>query len=239
MLPKAKNWLKLYLESKGWYVERLAGCAIGTNLFYDLQSRLEFGPASIVFDIGAHQGESAIVYAKRFPNAKIFSFEPVQETFKQLTNNIRLSKLAQVECVRSALGDRVEVAKIVLQGDTQLNSLCFRASDMESKGVEDVPVITVDRFVAERGIKRIDFMKIDTEGQEMAVLKGARNTLSAGNIRALFLEATLEPSDRLHTNLIEIRDYLFPLGFMLIALYDQHIFPHPTRLGFLNVLFAK
>lgn len=148
------------------------------------------GEAPVLFDVGAHTGEYTLLFKRRFPQARVFCFEPSQENFARLGQST--AALSGVDCRRCALGK--EAGEATLYRDQAVSSLAsltkrrlaHYAIAMEIE--ETVAVTTVDRFLREQGIAYIDLMKIDVEGHELDVLEGAAESLGAGRIGVVQFE---------------------------------------------------
>jgi FkbM family methyltransferase len=233
-----KTITKDFLEHRGWYLRKTGGLPAGVDLFLDL-SRITPEPLRTIFDVGAHHGETAEAFTRRFPSAAIYSFEPVAANFAVLSTNARA--LHNVKCLQTALGESEAVQKIELRGDSQTHSLRHTAGPAggDSRGYEEVRVSTVDLIMQRERIEIVSLLKIDSEGYEIPVLKGAATALAGGRIRFILLEASLDPGDRTHSPLIELQSHLAGSGYSLVALYDQVIWPNPSRLAYFNALFAR
>jgi FkbM family methyltransferase len=228
--------LKLSLERRGWFLRRTRGLTVGTDLCLDLKTRLGMTAPKVIFDVGAHRGETAVTLNAHFPAATIFAFEPVSENFAGLQEAV--GAMPNVRVFRSALGDRSEHVDIVLQEESQTHSLNIRSHEPNQR-TERIRVETLDAFVAQHAVPYIDLLKIDTEGYEVAVLRGAADALRSGRIGAVFVEASLDPADTVHTQLQAVSEYLRPLNFHLFGFYDQTVWPAPTRLAYFNALFTS
>lgn len=129
-------------------------------------------------DIGANMGEFTLFAARRC--ARVYAFEPSATLFERLRSNVEANALPHVTAVRTALSDRVgeltlsEPRKAWSDGSRQagLGSL-FPYPDAVDVRRQSVPVTTLDDFVASERPARLDVMKIDVEGSELAVLRGA------------------------------------------------------------------
>ncbi len=133
----------------------------------------------VIFDVGANIGAAAVYFAARYPNARIYCFEPLPENVELLRRNV------------APFGDRVTVVPMGL--GEQAGSFPYQMSDdpMNFGGgtfyqigcrageTIDLPVTTLSAFCREHHIDRIDVMKIDTEGAERSVLAGAPPELLA------------------------------------------------------------
>jgi FkbM family methyltransferase len=190
---------------------------------------------STVFDVGANIGQSALKYRAAFPEAKIYSFEPVKKTYERLKENVK--KYNAISCHNIALGGCNGQEKIYLTGQSVTSS--FIKSD-KVVGEEVVQVCTVDTFVLENQIRRIDLLKIDAEGFDLEVLKGAENMLCFGQIPFVLAEISFHPGDASHVLFDDIRSYLAPMGYEVFGIYDQQLeWSGEKRLRFANVCFSK
>ncbi len=211
-------------------IERLARVRIidldllprGLDPFFDLRSELaEFSPR-VVFDVGANRGESAATYLTEFPLATIFSFEPVPSTFAALAE--RFSGDARVECLALALGSCPGRREMAVPGeDTTLASLSPSpfVRELSSTRMELIEMQTLDRFVEDRGIDRIDYLKLDTEGHDLRVLEGSERSLRSGSVKVVEVESGFSPENRTHVPFETLRNYLQARDFRLFGIYEQ------------------
>lgn len=136
---------------------------------------------NVVFDIGGNIGQTSFNVALKTGSAgKIYTFEPFYENFERLSSNLKLNpQFSNITIENLALGS--EVSTVKMYKDCETNSggnrvLPETLTENESNIVE-VPVTTLDLYCEKHNIKHIDVIKIDVEGYEMAVLKGAVTTL--------------------------------------------------------------
>ena len=222
-----KAALKRRIQESGWYIRKTAGLPVGVDLFGDLR-RFGIHP-KCVLDIGAHHGQSAIRYAEEFPDARVFAFEPASSNFKRLMN--ATTDYPSIIQIRAAIGDRQGRAEIRLHPD---NSEAHSLARHSGEQIEGVDVTTVDAFCASQSI-RPDFIKIDTEGYELQVLKGSKRTLPF--IKAILIEATLSSTNSWHIQISELVAALPTFG--LAAIYDQCQWQTTGKLEFFNALFVN
>lgn len=148
----------------------------------------------VIFDVGAHWGESAINYRKLFKNSQIYSFEPYAEAF----NNLSKLKIPNFHALNFGLSDEDKHEEFNINIGSATNSLLDLSEDarmlwgdreiLTHKKKVNCEFKTLDKFCLEEGIQIIDFMKIDVQGAEYKVLKGAHNMLLSKSIKAIQIE---------------------------------------------------
>jgi FkbM family methyltransferase len=141
-----------------------------------------------VFDVGAHKGDWTREALERLPNASVHSFEPIPETFVDLTS-------------RFAGDDRVQLNNVALSN--QLTELRMWADERDgtmssatappgrSSQELFVRCTTGDDYIRSRAIDHIDILKIDVEGHEMEVLQGFEQAFEGGAVDVVQFEFTL------------------------------------------------
>jgi FkbM family methyltransferase len=160
----------------------------GEYRLLDEFARKWHGHEPVVLDVGAHVGGWTAEVSNRVPNARIYAFEPT-ERYAEL--EARVGSVART--YRLALSDRDGEAEMYAPpGADTLTSL--HARDLRHVGlpavapVEMVTVRRLDTFVAEEGLASIDLLKLDVEGHELAVMRGAGDWLTDGRISAIQFE---------------------------------------------------
>ena len=126
------------------------------------------------FDVGANVGAVALALAMYVGNSgKVFAFEPGPPNIVRLRNNFRLnpSLLDRTEIIEYGVGDIAGESWWAEEDGNPGNAL------LSDQGTHKIPVTTLDSFIAKRGIGRVDFVKIDVEGMELQVMRGAAETL--------------------------------------------------------------
>ena len=145
-------------------------------------------PGMVALDIGANLGAYSTLLGRWIgPTGSVFAFEPAPQPFDGLRRHVRLNDLAGVVTpVHSAVGESLTPAALLL-ADTSGESRLAGTADRADRTMR-VPVTTVDEFCARERIAP-DFIKVDVEGGELSVLRGARETIRARRGRlALFVE---------------------------------------------------
>lgn len=127
----------------------------------------------IILDAGANVGYYSMLAAKRIlPDGKVYSFEPVSSTFKALKKNIELNGFKNVTPVNSGVSDSKGKLKIYVADITNTGTSSLALQGNFSGITEEADIITLDEFVVENKIDKIDLIKIDVEGCEYNALKG-------------------------------------------------------------------
>jgi FkbM family methyltransferase len=146
-------------------------------------------PGMVFVDVGANQGIYTLLAAKRVgQEGKVFSFEPVPSQIAKLKRNIKINGFKNVVTEQLALGANPGKGKmhICIDGDEALSSLREPAEDATSpKEIVEVKIDTLDDYVKKSKNSSINFIKIDVEGGELEVLKGASDVLK--NMRPVIL----------------------------------------------------
>ncbi len=146
-----------------------------------------------VFDVGANEGNYARRVRALNPEARIWSFEPHPSTFRRLRAAAEANGFV---AVNKALGDQSGRARLYDRGqwgDTgspyaSLVPQVIEAIYQEPASAVDVEVTTIDGFLEAGGVERINLLKIDAEGHELAILRGATRALSRGMVDAVQFE---------------------------------------------------
>lgn len=149
----------------------------------------------VLFDVGANVGNYTVLLMSVFLNAQIHSFEPAKETFSNLQKNtakLITQYAGKVQLNNFGLSDLP--AKATLHYDRSnsgLASLYNRQLDhfgIDYSKSETVKLSTLDNYCAENNIEHIDFLKMDVEGHELNVLKGAAKMLAESRIDNIQME---------------------------------------------------
>lgn len=161
------------------------------NLDLDSSSQvLNYIPkdAELILDVGGNIGQTAMLMATNFSNAKVISFEPFPNTLNRFKNNLSLnSNITNVSIHGVGLGAENKLLKMVVECPTNSGGNRLTGSAETDEYVTEVDVVTLDGFVNDLKSTKIDFVKIDVEGFEYEVLKGASDVLKKFMPR-LFIE---------------------------------------------------
>lgn len=144
-------------------------------------------PGELVIDAGANVGCYTLVAALLEPTARLHAFEPLSSAYASLATNCRINALTgRVVANRAALGSETAELELRRTGEGGQGTL---ARDLVIDGdywSEMTPVVPLDRYVADAGLRTPDIIKLDVEGYEVELATGAVNTLR--NVRLLIAE---------------------------------------------------
>ncbi len=197
-------------SSPDWYKE-LQDEFVITKLCEKYYGEPASSRVRVVVDIGANFGQSAERFARLFSSSVVYTIEPAQEVFDELF--LRFAGEERVNPLRYAMSDEDGVVRLHHSEHSQCSSL-----DSPWKGAgscEEVASRRLDTLCAEIGVEKIDVLKIDTEGHDVRVLRGAESLLSAGAIDIVIVECGFLQDDPCHANFYEIAELLKPFGFAL------------------------
>jgi FkbM family methyltransferase len=151
--------------------------------------RASLRPGDVALDVGANVGVYTLLFAQWVgPTGHVHSFEPAPDTFAALGDHVRLNGLGRVvTAVHAAVADAPGTVTFLVDNPHGMNRLAAR-SEVSGRRTVAVPCETIDGYCERHGL-RPGLIKIDVEGFELAVLRGARRTIRAGGDRlAVFME---------------------------------------------------
>jgi FkbM family methyltransferase len=178
-------------------------------------------PGNVFVDVGANAGLFTLVASCWVGQAgRVFSFEPSEREYRRLLSHLELNRLANVTATANAVGDRrgrvhLRVASFPNAG---LNTLgdSYVYPGVATDRIEAVEMITLDEFVAANELTRVDVIKLDIEGSELAALKGAAALLRRFR-PAVFVEITGGSKSQERS---EIGDWLASAGYRINRIDD-------------------
>ncbi|MFL5383115.1 MAG: FkbM family methyltransferase [Longimicrobiaceae bacterium] len=141
-------------------------------------------PGTVALDVGANVGAYTLLLGRWVrPGGRVYALEPASHAFRGLERHLRLNGLDDVVVpVRAAAAASTGRARLAVDGVSGGNRLA------DAPAGEAVDTVTLDDFCAREGV-RPSFIKVDVEGAELDVLRGARETIAAAGAElALFVE---------------------------------------------------
>ena len=193
----------------------------------------------LVIDVGAHEGETAYAcHAARLSHMRCISIEPNPTAFAQLVHNSQ--KLADhnfdIEFLRSAVGNEVGTRSFVLTDQSAVAGLLEPFAGVDERvptgdhRVVDrinVEVVSIDSLLLDRQITHVHLLKIDTEGFDLEVLRGAIDVLGNNAVSVIICEVFFVNYRNNQCFFWDIATFLHQLGYFFVNLYDTR----PTAQG--------
>jgi FkbM family methyltransferase len=187
-------------------------------------------------DIGANYGLYSLMLAGvAGDSGRVWSIEPASQTAAYLRKSAEINALDNLTVIQKALSNRPGTARLSTEANSELNSLT-RSAAGES---EEVEIATLDGLAGEQEWSRIDFLKLDAEGEEERIIEGAARFLRDENPLVMF---EIRHVERLNLQLIDrlraagYEPYLLVPGLDVLVPFD----PGAPTDGFrLNVFACK
>jgi len=199
----------------------------GIDPVLDLKSLLRHCRAPLIIDVGANDGETVADFLKHIPRARVIAFEPFQACHDELSATFADRPDVVIEPI--ALGSCAGIGHLNVFSGSRMNSLLEMDSDSRNimkdsfakTGDASVRVDTLDRYCAAHRINHVDALKIDTQGYDLEVLKGAETLLSQHRITAILLEINFIPMYAGQPRFVDIHDFLTSHDYQLVDLYNH------------------
>lgn len=206
----------------------------------------------VIFDIGAHFGESVNYLRELFPESEILSFEPDPESFEKLSAEnvpgVRCFNLAfcgrdgEMAFYRNRISHTNSLLKV---NPESRDSIAFTKAREEQKTEifqdvnSEIQVATarLDTFCRANEIPCIDLLKIDVQGAERFVLEGAPETLEKS--RVVVLEISFFDYYERSSSFSDIEKFLHPAGFRLFSISEISNNPMNGRTDWAEVIYTK
>ncbi len=178
----------------------------------------------IMLDGGAHDGQMAKRFVRRFTNLEVYAFEPNTDLFPKLRQN-----LADVpgNCLPYALSSRSQTLKMFINDSPMTSSVLPRNENSERyfdavtrvREVRELKAVSIDDWFAESGLDRVDIIKLDLQGYELEALRGAREVLRRG-VACVYLEVNYVPFYEGSATFGEVDVFMRSQGYKLFNLYN-------------------
>ncbi|HEX9951950.1 MAG TPA: FkbM family methyltransferase [Rubricoccaceae bacterium] len=194
------------------------------SLEYDISKLIDKSNPTVI-DVGANRGQTIDMIRGAFGEPKIWAFEPNEELANQLKQ--RYADLSVV-VEHAALGAQEEIKKFFHYENSELSSFLFLEknnqspfSEIKIKDEENLKMTTLDIYCKKNDIIYIDLLKIDTQGFDLEVLKGAVGLFRSRSVGVVQVEINFAPLYEGQAAAGELIDWLRANRFGLIGLYEQ------------------
>jgi FkbM family methyltransferase len=193
---------------------------------FKAQKKLITRREPIIFDVGAHVGNTAKEYRHFFPKANIYSFEPFATSYQKLQQKHR--KDTRVFVQNLAVSDISGELVLNINADAATNSVLPIAAEgkicwgdrLRSEATLVVQSVSLDDFCEQQGIQHIDILKLDLQGHELAALIGTTELLKKQAIDLIYFELLVSKSYEGQPQLHEYLNLLEKFGYQLLNFYS-------------------
>lgn len=171
--------LPLRLAPGLWWIARNDGVsdALCEGIFEPCERAFvarALAPGMVVLDVGAHAGLYSLVASKRVgPAGRVISFEPSPRERARLQTHLSINGCRNVTVEPIAVGEAAGEADLLVFNAHTTGCNSFHLATAKGTTAVRVPIATLDAYLREKSLDRVDFVKMDIEGGELAALRGA------------------------------------------------------------------
>lgn len=189
-------------------------------------------PDQVFFDIGANIGVITLIAANLLTEGDVHAFEPSNHHLEKLHRNLEVNDFQNVKVNPFGLSDENAVHELYLPNEKEdrirntgratVNEI--QAEDEEFKK-EEIETRCLDSYVQEQNVNRIDFLKIDVEGEELSVLRGGADTIKEYQPRVT-MELNRHHLDRAGVSPGDVLEYWNKHNYSVYRIgYDGEVIP--------------
>lgn len=209
-----------------------------------LKNSLDIKNGNIIFDIGAHNGESIEMFINIKKNIIIHSFEPNDECFKKLEN--KYNNYKNIVLNNYAVTNKAGKSTFYINNHSTTSSFLkinrkFKYENFIFRNIKKKLVNTckLDDYCKEKKIQRIDLLKIDVQGFEDIVLEGAKNLIKSRRIKKIILEIVLANHYERSCNFYKIEKLLIKHGYFLKNLSSPAFDTINSKILWIDALYSQ
>lgn len=195
--------------------------------------QMGYNPGTI-FDVGAYKGEFADMCLSVWPDSKVYAFEGLPDKIGQLRS--RYAGNSGVEVVDALVGKEC-VDEIEFYADETASSVFYSDEVSTKKKVVRQRMVSLDAFIADKGLKAPSFLKIDTQGYEFPIILGCEKHIR--DVEVLVVETNFLEVYHGSTNASEVVGHLYDRGFVIYDVCELHRRPLDNALFQADFLFVK
>lgn len=186
-----------------------------------------------VIDIGSNIGYTALRLSRIVgKDGIIHSFEPDTLNYQKFIKNVSLNQCSNIVINKFGLGEKEAVVKLFVNTDTNRGG--NRINENAKENFEEIKIITLDEYVANNKLTKINLIKIDVEGYELKVLKGSVNTLIKFK-PDLFIEFDHNNLLAQNDSAVDLISYLVSLSYKIIDTVTGKEINERNVQSFLNI----
>lgn len=178
-------------------------------------------PSPIVFDVGANEGQTVKTIKVNWPGAVVHAFEPGPDAFAALKRHA--GPLEGVTLNNAAVGGAPGTLPLIENSQSEMSSFLPLGRSGWGREIRRTPVqvVALDDYCARQGIDRIDVLKIDTQGYELEVFRGAERLMTEGCVRLVYFEVTFNDLYQGLPSLDALWRFLADRHYRLVSFYHM------------------
>jgi FkbM family methyltransferase len=180
----------------------------------------------VCFDVGANVGLCSFGLVPRFPRVQYHLFEANPALWPLLRRSIALHPEVTIRLVDKAVGENSRTVRLDPNNEDRDIGQAFISAD---RGVETT-MISLDDYIRDSGVARVDFLKMDIEGYEYFALEGARRSVSEGKVPVVYFEMKASLVGRYGKTIAEVLQHFRSMGYTLYHVRErdfEHV-PSPS-----------
>ena len=204
---------------------------------------LDIKDGHIIFDVGAHNGESIQMFLNSKKKITIHAFEPINKFFKKL--RIIYEKKKNIILNNYAITDKIGKYFFFENNHTQTSGFLklnknynYKNYIFETTKKYKVKTLTLDKYCKKNKIKKINLLKIDVQGLEEMVLKGATSLIKRKLIKNILLEIIFCDHYQRTSNFYKIEKLLIKQGFYLKNLSSPAYNSVNSKIDWIDALYS-
>ncbi len=179
------------------------------------------GKGGTYFDVGANMGLTTVVASRAGDPSRIVAFEPTHKYAAVWHRNVDANLVRNAALFQCAVGEEPGTLAFIVNPNAPMHNR-FNLGDSLSRyprtkddvtGVSTIAVTTIDAVCEAMGIERITLLKIDVEGAEPSVVRGARRMLEAKAIQAIYTEFIPEFMREMGESVEAFAESIYALGY--------------------------
>ncbi len=187
----------------------------------------------MVIDVGAHVGYFSLLASRLAgPTGKVFAFEPIEENVARLRNHIRINEADNITVISKVVGDVVGSTPFYYNRDNDgghalwdVGEHPFNRRSKEAPLTISLPITTLDEQFAGMDLGRLKMIKIDAEGNEFNVLKGAHSILERQRVKCISWELNPFALGKMGHTEDALRGHMREMGYETMAFVDGKLTP--------------
>ncbi|MDO8658547.1 MAG: FkbM family methyltransferase [Candidatus Levybacteria bacterium] len=182
---------------------------------------------STFFDIGANSGYFSLLTSTIIENGSIHAFEPVQYIYNNFSKSVKINNIKNIFINNVCVGSKNKKVDFYVASHSDVSSIRKTDFQKSSKKIK-CKMITLESYCDMKNIKRIDMIKIDTEGNEFDILRGSMKILKRFK-PVLIIEFSNKTTESFgyHPNIMY--DYLTGLGYKIFSYSGSKIIPQNKK----------